>query len=143
MTYTVDLLDGLARLLHSAGVGVYRPDGVYAPGETAITIAALPPAPDRVVCLTAYPVAESAALTDTTTGVQVRTRAGPDPRDVLALDDQAHAVMHGSTGHRFGGVPVQLIYRVSAAPIGGDSSGRWERSSNYHCRAHHAAPHLE
>lgn len=45
MTYTVDLLDGLARLLHEQGVGIYRTDGPYAAGETAITIAALPPFP--------------------------------------------------------------------------------------------------
>ncbi len=45
MSYTVDLLDGLARLLDTAGVGTYRPDGVYAAGETAITIAATPPCP--------------------------------------------------------------------------------------------------
>ncbi|MEV7441042.1 minor capsid protein [Streptomyces sp. NPDC091204] len=143
MTYTVDLLDGLARLLHSAGVGIYRPDGVYAAGETAITIAALPPAPDRVICLAAYPVTDSPVLTDTTTGIQVRTRAGADPREVDALDDQVHEVLHGSGPHRFGAVPVQLVFRVSAAPIGADASGRWERSANFHARAHRAHPNLE
>ncbi|MFJ7902374.1 minor capsid protein [Streptomyces sp. NPDC096198] len=143
MTYTVDLLDGLARLLDKHGVGIYRPDGVYAPGETAITIAATPPSPDRVICLSAYPVTESSLLTDTTTGVQVRTRAGADPREVDALDDQVHALLHASGPHRFGAVPVQLVYRVSAAPLGADGSGRWERTSNYYARAHRAHPHLE
>ncbi|TBO59009.1 hypothetical protein EYS09_14285 [Streptomyces kasugaensis] len=144
MTYTVDLLDGLARLLHSAGLGTYRPDGVYGPGDTAITIAAMPPAPDRAICLSAYPVTDSPVLTDTTTGLQVRTRAGPDPRTVDALDDQVHAVLHGSGPHTFGAVPVQLIYRASAAPIGADSAGRMERSSNYYARAHRTgAQHLE
>ncbi|MFI9066290.1 minor capsid protein [Streptomyces sp. NPDC053429] len=143
MTYTVDLLDGLARLLHSAGVGIYRPDGVYAAGETAITIAALPPVPDRVICLAAYPVTDSPVLTDTTTGIQARTRAGVDPREVDALDDQVHEVLHGSGPHRFGGVPVQLVFRVSAAPIGADSAGRWERTANYYARAHRAHPNLE
>ncbi|MFC8495333.1 minor capsid protein [Streptomyces sp. NPDC057235] len=143
MTYTVDLLDGLARLLAAGGAGVYRPDGAYMAGETAITIAALPPAPDRVVCLSAYPVTDSPVLTDTTTGIQVRTRAGPDPREVDALDDHVHELLHGSGPHRFGAVPVQLVYRVSAAPIGTDASGRWERSANYYARAHRAAPHLE
>ncbi|MFD7072314.1 minor capsid protein [Streptomyces sp. NPDC059913] len=143
MTYTVDLLDGLARLLAAAGLGVYRPDGAYVAGETAITIASLPPAPERVICLSAYPVTDSPVLTDTTTGVQVRTRAGPDPREVDALDDQVHELLHGSGPHRFGAVPVQLVFRVSAAPIGTDASGRWERSANYQVRAHRAAPHLE
>ncbi|MDV9190765.1 minor capsid protein [Streptomyces sp. SR27] len=143
MTYTVDLLDGLARLLAAAGVGVYRPDGVYTAGETAITIAALPPAPDRCICLAAYPVTDSPVLTDTTTGIQVRTRAGADPREVDALDDQVHELLHGSGPHRFGAVPVQLVYRLSAAPIGTDTSGRWERTANFHVRAHRAHPNLE
>lgn len=143
MTYTIDLLDGLARLLAAAGVGVYRPDGAYVAGETAITIAGLPPAPERCICLAAYPVTDSSVLTDTTTGIQVRTRAGADPRQVDALDDQVHEQLQGSGPHRFGAVPVQLVYRVSAAPIGTDASGRWERSANYYARAHRAAPHLE
>ncbi|MEK2473821.1 minor capsid protein [Streptomyces noursei] len=143
MSYTVDLLDGLARLLHTAGIGTYRPDGVYGPDETAITIAATPPAPDRVICLSAYPVTDSPVLTDTTTGVQVRTRAGADPREVDALDDAVLDVLHGSGPHHFGSARVQLLYRASAAPIGADSAGRAERSSNYYARAHRAAQHLE
>ncbi|WKU45970.1 minor capsid protein [Streptomyces sp. VNUA116] len=143
MSYHVDLLDGLARLLHSAGLGTYRPDSPYTAGETAITIAATPPVPDRVICLSAYPVAESAGLTDTTTGIQVRTRAGLDPRDALALDDAVFDVLHGSGPHTWGEARVQLIYRASAAPIGADSSGRAERSSNYYARAHRRAPNLE
>ncbi|MEU1674092.1 minor capsid protein [Streptomyces roseifaciens] len=143
MTYTVDLLDGLARHLHDAGLGVYRPDSPYAEGETAITIAATPPAPDRVICLSAYPVTSSAALTDTTTGIQVRTRAGLDPREVDALDDRVFNVLHGSGPYTWGEARVQLIYRASAAPIGADSTGRAERSSNYYARAHRRAPNLE
>ncbi|RLU85885.1 hypothetical protein CTZ27_26320 [Streptomyces griseocarneus] len=143
MSYTVDLLDGLARLLHEQGVGIYRPEGAYAPGETAITIAATPPAPDRVICLTAYPVTDSPVLTDTTTGVQVRTRAGADPREADTLDDLVFSVLQSAGPYLFGTVPVQLITRISAAPIGADSSGRMERTSNYHCRAHRVHPHLE
>ncbi|MFF4701247.1 minor capsid protein [Streptomyces chattanoogensis] len=143
MSYTVDLLDGLACLLDTARVGRYRPDGTYAPGETAITIAATPPAPDRVICLSAYPVTDSAVLTDTTTGIQVRTRAGADPREVDALDDAVHEVLHASGPYTFRSVRVQLISRASATPIGADASGRMERSANYYARAHRAHPHLE
>ncbi|AJC60140.1 MULTISPECIES: minor capsid protein [Streptomyces] len=143
MSYTADLLDGLARLLDSAGVGTYRPDGLYGPGDTAITVATMPPAPDRVICLSAYPVTDSPALTDTTTGIQIRTRAGPDPREVDVLDDAVLDVLHGSGPHTWGAARVQLLYRVSAAPIGADSAGRMERSSNYYARAHRAARHLE
>ncbi|MFI1182612.1 minor capsid protein [Streptomyces sp. NPDC020799] len=143
MSYTSDLLDGLARLLHEHGVGTYRPEGTYAPGETTIAIATTPPAPDRIICLAAYPVTDSAVLTDTTTGVQVRTRAGADPREVDGLDDAVFDVLHGSGPHLFGSVRVQLVYRVSAAPIGADASGRMERTSNFYVRAHRAHPHLE
>ncbi|MEV5509049.1 minor capsid protein [Streptomyces orinoci] len=143
MSYTVDLLDGLARLLHEQSVGVYRTDGPYAASETAITIDATPPTPDRVICLSAYPVTESSALTDTTTGIQVRTRGGLDPRDVTALDDAVFDVLHGAGPFQWGAAHVQLIFRASAAPIGADSSGRAERSSNYHARAHRRAKHLE
>jgi hypothetical protein len=143
MSYTVDLLDGLARLLHNAGVGIYRPDGVYDQAETAITIATAPPAPDRAIVLAAYPVTDSAALTDTITGVQVRTRAGADPRGVDQLDDEVFEVLHGSGPHLFGAVRVQLIYRASGAPIGADLAGRMERSANYYARAHRAHPNLE
>ncbi|MEU7163140.1 minor capsid protein [Streptomyces morookaense] len=143
MSYTVDLLDGLARLLHEQRVGTYRPEGVYAPGETAITIAAMPPAPDRCVCLSAYPVTDSPVLTDTTTGVQVRARAAADPREADRLDDAVFDVLQGITASQFGVVRVQLITRNSAAPIGADSSGRMERSSNYYVLAHRAHPNLE
>ncbi|PSJ29826.1 hypothetical protein B7P34_04765 [Streptosporangium nondiastaticum] len=143
MSYTTDLLDGLARLLHEQGVGTYRPEGVYLPGETAITVAVMPPAPDRAICLSAYAVADSPVLTDTTTGVQVRTRAGADPREVDALDDAVYELVHASGPHLFGSVRVQLITRASGAPIGADSSGRMERTSNYYARAHRRAPHLE
>ncbi|GAU67684.1 hypothetical protein SSP35_05_02510 [Streptomyces sp. NBRC 110611] len=143
MSYTVDLLDGLARLLDSAGVGTYRPDGVYEASETAITIAATPPAPDRCICLSAYPVTDSPVLTDTTTGIQVRTRAGPDPREVDALDDAVFDVLHGAGPYQWGAAWVQLIFRASAVPIGADDSGRAERTSNYYARAHRAARHLE
>ena len=143
VSYTADLLDGLARLLAEQNVGTYRPDGRYAPGETALTIAAVPPAPDRVICLTAYPVQDSPALTDCLTGIQVRTRAGTDPREVDVLDDAAFDVLHGAGPHTWGAARVQLLYRTASAPIGADDAGRMERTSTYFVRAHRAARHLE
>ncbi|WP_406412061.1 minor capsid protein [Streptomyces halstedii] len=143
MSYTTDLLDGLARLLDAAGIGTYRPTGAYTKGETAITIGTMPPVPDRVICLDAYAVEESAALTDTTTGVQVWTRAGPDPRDAIALDDDVFGLLQGSGPYLWGVARVQLIYRQSAAGLGTDVNGCWQRTSNFYCRAHRAAIHLE
>ncbi|MFE7316408.1 minor capsid protein [Streptomyces sp. NPDC057555] len=143
MSYTADLLDGLARLLAEHGVGAYRPDGRYAPGDAALTIAAVPPAPDRVICLSAYPVQDSPALTDCITGIQVRTRAGADPREVDALDDAVFDVLHGAGPFLWGAARVQLLYRTMSAPIGADDAGRMERTSTYYARAHRATQHLE
>ncbi|WP_439676000.1 minor capsid protein [Embleya sp. MST-111070] len=143
MTYTRDLLDGLARLLAAAGVATYRPDGVYTPGETAITIGNAAPAPDRLLVLAAYPITDDPWLTDTVTGVQVRARAGPDPRDVEQLADDAYDVLHGAGPLLLGAVRVQLITRASGAQIGADASGRMERTDNYRARTHRASPRLE
>lgn len=142
MSFLVDLVDGLARLLDAQAVGIYRPDGLYADDETAITDTVIPPGPDRAIVLTAYAATESAALTDTVVSVQVRTRAGTDPRDVAALDDAAYDVLHAAGPLTVAGIPVTLIYRTSTAALGVDANGRHERTSNYAVRTHRAHPQL-
>ncbi|MCX4672405.1 minor capsid protein [Streptomyces sp. NBC_01381] len=143
MSFLSEIVDGLARLLDERAVGVYRPDGIYAAGETAITDTVMPDGPDRAIVLTAYPVTESAALTDTVLAVQVRTRAGPDPREVGALDDDVFAVLHASGRHTFGTARITLIYRFSSGSLGADANGRQERTSNYRLRANRPHPGLE
>ncbi|WP_416962977.1 minor capsid protein [Streptomyces sp. Agncl-13] len=143
MSFLIEIVDGLAKLLHAEGVATYRPDGVYETGETAITDTVMPDQPDRAVVLTAYDTANSQNLTDTTVYVQVRTRASPDPREVAALDDAVFDVLHNSGPFLFGTARVVLITRQSAAPLGADSAGRFERTSNYTVRAHRPHPRLE
>ncbi|WP_328678468.1 minor capsid protein [Streptomyces sp. NBC_00343] len=143
MSFLVEIVDGLARLLDAAEVATYRPDGVYETGETAITDTVMPDRPDRAVVLTAYDTANSQNVTDTTVFVQARTRAGPDPREVAALDDAVFDVLHNSGPFLFGTARVVLITRQSAAPLGADSAGRFERTSNYTVRAHRPHPRLE
>ncbi|MDX3214572.1 minor capsid protein [Streptomyces sp. ME02-6991-2B] len=140
--FLVDVVDGLARLLDTAGVGTYSPDGIFPPGATAITDTVLPASTDRAVVLAAYLTQEHATLTDCTVMVQVRTRAGLDPRDVARLDGAVHAVLHGSGPWTFGTARVLLITRQSAAYIGPDGQGRHERTSNYQLRAHQTHPKL-
>lgn len=135
MTFLVDVVDGLARLLDTAGVATYRPDGVYATTDTAITDTVIPDSPDRAVVLTAYDTADSAQLTDCTVFLQVRTRAGLDPREVAALDDAVFAVLHALRYQTFGTAHVALIKRDNSASLGADSLGRFERTSNYTLRA--------
>ncbi|MGI5252774.1 minor capsid protein [Actinacidiphila glaucinigra] len=143
MSFLTDLVDGLAQLLDAADVGTYYPPGgVYGPDDTAITDTALPSSTDRAVVLTAYFVQESTTLTDCTVMVQVRVRAGTDPREAADLEDAVHAVLHASGPHTFGTARVLLISRVSASALGPDSQGRHERASNYQVRAHQPHPQL-
>lgn len=136
--WTTNLLGGLAQLLADAGVGTWHPDGSpYVAGDTAIVIAALPPAPDRAVALAAYPVSDHVSQADVTVGVQVRVRAGRDPREVQDLDDAVFEALHGLEELVLGGVSVVQIYRRSSAALGQarDPNELWERSSNYYVDA--------
>ncbi|MFD9863470.1 minor capsid protein [Streptomyces alboflavus] len=143
MSAVAEVVEGLARLLAEQHVASYRPDGVYGAGETAITDTVMPEAPDRVVCLTVYGIEESAALTDAVFAVQVRTRAGPDPREVAALDEQVFTALHGLRHLALPTARVTLARRVSSAPLGADTLGRLERTSNYRVLGHRPHPRLE
>jgi len=133
MTYTLDVIEGLAELLTGQALGVYRPDSPFQAGETAIVTYRMPPAPDRAICLTPYPIEDSGG-TDTITAVQVRMRCGVDPRDVAALADDVFAVLHGREAFALRGVPVALMWRQSEAVLGMDANGRLEITANYYAR---------
>ncbi len=135
MGWDTDLLSGLAELLDTAGVADWATTGVYSDGQTGIYIAATPPKPDRAVCLTGYPVTEMVQLPDVTYAVQVRTRAGPDPRDVSDLDALIFDQFHGLAQVTFGAAHVVQMWRQSSAPMGRDSNDRIEWSSNYYLNA--------
>ncbi|TVL90445.1 hypothetical protein [Streptomyces sp. SAJ15] len=45
----MDLAAGLAVLIADDGLAVFRPDGVHAAGDTGMTIAVLPNAPDHIL----------------------------------------------------------------------------------------------
>lgn len=141
--WTTLLLTGLAEHLADNGIGLWRPTGVYAAGETGIVLAALPPDPDRIVCLTAYPVTDRLAVADVTVAIQVRVRAGRDPRDVDDLADDVYALLHGAEHLILGGVPVNQAYRRSGTLLGRDQSDRWERSDNYYFDAIRPGPGRE
>ena len=141
MTYTTDLLEGLADELTGGALGVYRPDGIYTPDETGIVLAVMPPDPDRAICLTAYPV-EDSDLSDAVTGVQVRLRAGTDPRQVTDLADGVFDLLHNREAYRLRGIYVALSWRQSQAWIGQDTHGRQELTANYYLRTTRPAPHL-
>ncbi len=142
MGWTTSLLEGVAELLATEGVGVWRPDGPpYTTVETGIVIAAMPPDPDRIIVLNAYPIAEHVDQADVTIGVQVRTRGTTDPRVVQNLDDAVFEALHGLSQIDLGGVSVVQMYRQSSAALGRDGADRWERSSNYYVDAMHPTVH--
>lgn len=51
---TKDLLEGFAWQLHNAGIGIYRPTGVYTASEIGIVHKITPTAPDRCIILNSY-----------------------------------------------------------------------------------------
>jgi hypothetical protein len=131
--FTSRLLAGMAEHLDDAGLGTWDPTGTtYASGETAIVIRAIPDYPDRLITLAAYPLGTNLpGMADHLLGVQVRLRAGPDPRDCDDLADAIFDLLDGSSGLVWGGIPVKSISRRSYTSMGQDGSRRWERSENY------------
>lgn len=137
MSFTGDLLDGLAAFLAGAGAGTFRTDGsAYLAGETAIVFAAMPQAPTRAIVLSTYPVTDDPSLSDSVVGVQVRCRGGADPHDVESIADSVFTVLHGKTAFNLGPVRVVEALRNSGVPLGRDDSNRWEHSDNYYLTVH-------
>lgn len=134
MSFTSDLLEGLAEYLEAQGVGTYHedPDDVYAADSTAIVIRTVPQAPDRTISLDSYSVSDDPDAPDSTVGVQILTRAGEDPRDVEDLDDVLFDVLHGAKYLRLRGIVVVQSYRRSSASLGQDGSARYQSTNNYY-----------
>ncbi|MFD3749757.1 minor capsid protein [Streptomyces cyaneofuscatus] len=141
MTYTVDLLEGLAELMADEGLGVYRPDAPTVQGEVPIVLGAMPEEPARVYVLTPYPV-EDTDTTDAITAVQIRYRAGADLREVWGLADGAFRLLHERRSYRLRGIYVALSWRESAGLMGQDTSGRNELTSNFYFRTTRPGPFL-
>jgi hypothetical protein len=142
VSFTGDLLDGLAQLLADGGAGTYRSDGtVYLSSETAIVLEAMPQTPDRAIVLSDYPVTDDASLSDSVIGVQVRCRGGADPHDVKAIAGSVFDQLHGRTAYQAGTVRVVQSLHQSGAPLGRDDSNRWERSENYYLTVHRPSAH--
>ncbi|WP_130012139.1 minor capsid protein [Serinicoccus sediminis] len=130
MATPTDLLTGLAERLDAAGHGTWSEQGIWTPGQTAITHKLMPTAPDRVIALTAY------GPTDDLVGgriqrIQVRTRAPGRPTDVDDLDEAIYQDLHGLADVVIGGVHVVSLERISQASLGRDADDRWGLSSNY------------
>jgi hypothetical protein len=140
-SFTGSLLDGLAHHLATAGIGLYQPGTAYRDSDTGITLAAMPDTPTRVVVLTAYGDSDDPSLSDSEIRVQVRCRAGTDPREVHTLADQVFDLLHGACSYNLGTVRVVQSYRTSSAPLGMDTHYRHEHSDNYRLTVWRPSPH--
>lgn len=135
MGHTNDLLTGFGQMLAAAGIvdlAGSGPGGVYADDQTGFGTSDLPDKPDRFVCLTDYPISDSPNQPISTIGVQVRTRAGENPDDERDLRDSIYQALQGRTHLDFGSCHVIQIRRISTAPLGKDSSGRWSYAQAYY-----------
>jgi hypothetical protein len=142
MSFTVDLAHGLAEYLGAAGIGVYRPGGVYREDEVGIVIGSVPASPARVVALSLYPLADDVEQADSVLGLQVRVRSsGPDPREALSLVDVVFDVLQGATHLHLGDVEVHLARRTASAPMGQDTNRRYEHADTYQVTAHRPTSH--
>ena len=133
--FTTDLLTGLAVYLAAGGLGAtWNTSGAYTALQTGIVLGNIPQTPDRVITLTAYGVTDSPNMSDSTVGVQVRTRwGGQDKRGVDDLDDAIFNLLHGKCDFTLTtGVVVGQCLRQSAATLGQDENGRWQNVSNYY-----------
>ena len=137
--FQTDLLTGLAVYLAAGGLqATWSPTGEYTALQTGIVIRNVPPAPDRIITLTAYPVSDSPALSDSVLGLQVRCRwGGQDPRPVDDLSDAIFNLLHGKTTLTLStGVTVVQCLRQSAKTLGQDDNLRWSNAHNYYLTVH-------
>lgn len=144
--FNSQLLRGLAHHLHAAGVGNYTPDAVAAElnGLPAITLINLPPSPDRVICLTDYPLQADPALSEVVIGVQLRIRGTRDPMVASDIRDAAYDALQGIRGLILStGLPLVHMYWQSEAPIGPDDLDRYERTINYYVHTNRAVGEQE
>lgn len=133
MSFTVDLLTGLAQHLADADIGItYRPSDPYLPAETGVFFKALPTGPDRCVVITAYATSDEAKVALSHVRVQFWFRGvANDTLDVDNLGDDAFAVLQGAEDLTFGAAHLVQALRVSSIQLGVDDNKRSQRSDNY------------
>lgn len=140
-----ELCEGFAAYLAAQDATLtWAKDGNYTADQTGLFVLAVPPAPDRLVTLTPYPLGDDPTLANSTVGLQVRTRAPGDPRDVLDLDDQLADVLLGNFPLKLANdVQITTLIRTSAVSLGEDTAtpNRWGFTANYRLTVYRPGPH--
>lgn len=133
MGATRDLLNGIAGMIVTAGIGVLNPNGIYAANDTGILFLIMPAAPDRAITLTAVSQGDNITMPLGQVMVQVRVRGLPNnPLDALDLSDSIFGILHGAKDLTFGSVHVIQMNRKVNVPMGQDDAKRTELVDQYY-----------
>jgi hypothetical protein len=142
MSWTSDLLIGLAEHLAAQGVGTLVPSGIYTTGQTGIYFAVMPPGDeadpgwDKAIVLTDYDPNGGNTSGDVAPRVQVRCRGlRNDPFSAIDLASAVRDAIDGLVHVTWGQVEVSGINHISGVPMGTDKNDRHERSDNYDIQA--------
>lgn len=120
MSFTTDLLTGLAAHIKAAGI----PDPAF--------FKALPTSPDRCMALTAYAAIDEPKVAASRIRVQFWFRGMVNNSlDVDELGDAVFNLLQGAEDLTFGTAHVAQILRKSSIQLGADANKRNERSDNY------------
>lgn len=133
MSFTTDLLTGLAQYLDDAGTGVtYRTATPYLPDETGVFFGLFPTSPDRCVTLTAYATSDEPKIALSKIRVEVAIRGEVNNSlDVDSIGDAIFNALQGMEHRQFGTAHVVQALRVISAAAGVDDNKRSQRSDSY------------
>ena len=135
MTWTNDLLYGLAQMLNDNGIGTFRTGFYSSSDDTAISLGSTVDESVKAIALFAYGATDSFRTADVMQPVQFRIRGTADATSVDTIGDAIFDLLHGATGLVINGVHTVSIARQSVIPLGRDDSDRWTASHNYYIRA--------
>lgn len=146
MGIQTDLVAGLGALLADEGAITWDDTGAVPTGSVPPPgyHQAYPETPDVAAAFTTYAAGgDEPTLSGTVLMLQVRSRSSRT--DLTSGDDLDDAIAQALLG-RYpttldNGVRISTLVRVSGTPIGRDSVGRMERTTNYRLLVHDPGPY--
>lgn len=133
MNFLEEITAGLVGVLAAKSIGVWKPDGIYQPGEVGIVMGALPQDPPALIGVTPYMHQPQVEPGVDLVAVQFRARSGSrDPRPAFAFADAFHDQFHGVEGLRLGDYHSPLMWRNQLGDLGLDGNDRYEITDNYY-----------
>lgn len=134
MSYTTDVLEGMAADLDAAGAGVYRgPDGEFTRGADedvrAIVFSDMPEFPDEAIVLTRFgDFPEDLAVNEVHIQVRSRVRTALEGEELV---DLVRDIFHDRVYVQYGVARFNRIKQDTFGPLGKDRNGRFEYSQNF------------